>query len=517
MMNTDILKASRIAGGLLVLVAAGTAILVAAGQVSLAAPTMQHPGRFLSPPYYGTVQVNVVYDHDLPLMGNEPAQSQGSVTHYDNIQRQENCGTGDARQCYSGHNGIDYALRYELVRAAAPGRVAYAGWHYPADHREGLGLYVRIRHTNDYHTIYGHMSVLRVRTNEDIADSDEFRRILGRSGNTGRCAGWEGTGPDGRCTDNDPPTCGAHLHFELEPPGSTASVNPYGWIGGAGNDPWENWPGGFASHDVWLRYPSITNGDVFPSGAPLTAPPIAENESGYFTIDDGDVDFNETAGCWTVDNTAGWNSDYRRRNIPGGNCTATWNFSQTRQDGRYHVFVHIPNDNVAPGNRRATVDAARYSIRHTPSPSQPWSKQTQIVVVNQWAYPNNAYASTWVYLGAYYFDTNQFGTDYVRLESDTLSSRAGVMAADAVRFAPVVYRTYLPLVLKRWPPIPDTPVLNAIYNPDDGRHLHPARSDQREFQRCDDALLRHGNVVVGDRQGSEHVLLPRESDQLVGR
>ena len=42
------------------------------------------------------------------------------------------------------------------------------------------------------------------------------------------------------------------------------------------------------------------------------------------------------------------------------------------------------------------------------------------------------------------------------------------MAADAVRFAPVVYRTYLPLVVKRWPPIPDAPVLNSIYNPGGG-------------------------------------------------
>lgn len=39
------------------------------------------------------------------------------------------------------------------------------------------------------------------------------------------------------------------------------------------------------------------------------------------------------------------------------------------------------------------------------------------------------------------------------------------MAADAVLFAPVRYRTYLPLVMKRWPPIPDTPVLNPINNP----------------------------------------------------
>ncbi len=197
------------------------------------------------------------------------------------------------------------------------------------------------------------------------------------------------------------------------------------------------------------------------------------SEPGTFTIDDGDAGFVESpAGCWTVDNTAGWNADYRHRDIPGGNCTATWNFGQARPDGRYRVFVHIPNDNVAPSNRRATVDAAVYSIRHTASSSQPWNKQTQIIVVDQWVYPNDAHESRWVYLGAYYFDTNQFGMDYVRLESDTLDSRTGVMAADAVRFVPVRYRTYLPLVLKCYPAIlPATPVLNAIDNADhDGNY-----------------------------------------------
>lgn len=402
-------------------------------------------------------------------MSNEPTQSQGSVTHYDNVQRPENCGTADARQCYSGHNGIDYALRYELVRAAAAGNVAYAGWDNVANHRAGYGLYVDVDHTNGFHTIYGHMSVLHVETGDPIPESDEFQRILGRSGNTGWCAGWEGTGPNNRCTDNDPPTCGAHLHFHVTH--NERVVNPYGWISAAA-DPWSQRADGATSVDRWVRYPSITNGDVFPSGASLSAPPMDLSEPGYFIVDDGDTDYNETAGCWTVDNTAGWNNDYRRRNIPGGNCTATWNFSQTRPDGRYNVFVHIPNDNVAPGNRRATVDAARYAIRHTPSPSQPWSKQTQIVVVNQWAYPNNAHTSRWVYLGAYYFDTNQYGTDYVRLESDTMDSRAGVMAADAVRFAPVRYRTYLPLVLKCYPAIvPATPVLNVIDNSDyDGNY-----------------------------------------------
>ncbi len=440
--------------------------VVGSNTQAVASPVLHQPTRFLSPPFYGTTTITSVFDHELPLIStqNNPDPDGNLWTmHYDGIID----GPG-ARSSYDQHRGIDYALRYDLVRAAAPGTVAQAGWA-STNHRASYGLHVRIDHADGFRTIYGHMSVLHVKTGDLVPESDEFQRILGRSGNTGWCAGWEGTGPNGQCTDNDPPTCGAHLHFQLEHNGRV--MNPYGWIGDFA-DPWSQHPDGATSVDRWVRYPSITNGDVFSSGAPLLAPPMAIDEQGYFTVDDGDADYNETAGCWTVDNTAGWNGDYRRRNIPGGNCTATWSFSQTRTDGRYHVFVHIPNDNVAPGNRRATVDAARYSIRHTPSPSQPWNKQTQIVVVDQWVYPNDVHESRWVYLGAYYFDTNQFGMDYVRLESDTLDSRAGVMAADAVRFVPVRYRTYLPLVLQCYPAIrPATPVLNVIENADhDGNY-----------------------------------------------
>ncbi len=322
-----------------------------------AARNMQQATRFLGPPYYGTTTVTSVFDHQLPLWPGEDGNNW--TMHYDGTIN----GPG-ARSSYDQHRGIDYALRYDLVRAAAPGTVAQAGWA-STDHRASYGLHVRIDHADGFRTIYGHMSVLRVRTGDPIpANADEFQRIIGRSGNTGYCIGAGGTGPNGQCTDNDPPTCGAHLHFQLEHNGRV--VNPYGWIGNFA-DPWSQRADGAASVDRWVRYPSITNSDVFTSGAPLLAPPMDLGEPGYFIVDDGDADYNETAGCWTVDNTAGWNNDYRRRNIPGGNCTATWNFPQTRPAGRYNVFVHIPNDNVALGDRRATVDAARYAITHTVS------------------------------------------------------------------------------------------------------------------------------------------------------
>jgi len=402
----------------------------------------QQIARFLSPPYYGTTRVNAIYDHQLP-MGRpdlESASDRGQVRHYDNILRDENCGGVDARECYSSHNGIDYDLEYNLVRAAAPGQVIYAGWNL-ANHSEGFGLYVHIRHANAYDTLYGHMSVLRVQTDDTIAQRDEFQRIIGFSGNTGNS-----TGP--------------HLHFELEPPNNATSVNPYGW-NSEENDPWEQ-SSQLVSHDLWLSYPSISNTTVYTSGYPLTAPFITEDKRDYITVDDGDAGFVEDpANCWTGDATAGWSNDHRYHEVDATvDCAATWNFPESQRPGKYHVFVHIP-----PAH--ASSDAAQYTVRHTASGVQPWEKVSEWAVVNQSVYPNDDHPSSWVYIGTYYFDSNQHGTDYVRLEPQPLDPvGASRIAADAVRFSPVIYRLYLPLTLRQWPPVPTTPLLNAIVNPD---------------------------------------------------
>lgn len=405
----------------------------------------QQVAAFLQAPYYGTTSVTSIFDHDgnggriLALTGVAaeanncpcPDAPPGGCVDPDFTLGYYSC---DIRGYlyYDNHRGIDYRLRYDYVRAAAPGRVEYAGWDEPANHRgvgSGLGLHVHIRHDNGYQTFYGHMSVLRVRRNDEIPiNADEFQRILGIGGNTG----W---------------SSGPHLHFEVQN-AAGVPVDPYG-------------PDRNPDHKLWIERPSIAPHVIYTSGnRPLTAPPINENEPGAFTVDDGDTGFVENpAGCWTVDTQMGWAGDHRRRNMPAqnpGNCTATWNFPG--MPGRYNVFVYVPNNH-------ATTDAAQYTIRHAESSSRPWSKQSALARVNQEVYPNTYHPSSWVYVGTYYFN-NQSTTDYVRLESAPLDPVADtMMAADAVRFAPVRYRTYLPLVIKRWPPIPDTPVLNPINNP----------------------------------------------------
>ncbi len=429
--------------------------------------------QFLSPPYYGTTSVNSVFDHNLPLsstQANPNPDNNGETMHYDGAV------DGDgARSWYDQHRGIDYGLQYELVRAAAPGTVAQAGWASPGDHRGSYGLHVRIEHDlnsdqdPDYRTIYGHMSALYVQTGDSIpVNDDEFQRIMGVSGNTGWCVS-----NNRRCTDADPPTCGAHLHFQLEEPRQNGwiPVNPYGWVGTIA-DPWSQYNpdndaviDGATSVDRWLHYPSITNNDVFPSGIPLVEPSIAEDDRGYIAVDDGDTEFAEDpTNCWTGDTTTGWGGDHRYHEVTTTvTCAATWNFPETQRSGNYNVFVHIPAAN-------ATSDAAQYAIQHTESAVRPWSKLSKSAVVNQAAYPNNYHLSSWVYIGTYYFDSNQqHGTDYVRLEPQPLNPTTNTvrfLAADAVRFSPVIYRLYLPLVLKQWPPVPATPILNPIANPD---------------------------------------------------
>lgn len=110
-------------------------MVVFAGRVPSASAVRdtQQVTRFLDPPYYGTTTVTSVFDHQLPLWPGDDGNNW--TMHYDGIIN----GPG-ARSSYDQHRGIDYALRYDLVRAAAPGTVVQAGWA-STDHRASYGLH----------------------------------------------------------------------------------------------------------------------------------------------------------------------------------------------------------------------------------------------------------------------------------------------------------------------------------------------------------------------------------------
>lgn len=91
------------------------------------------------------------------------------------------------------HGGIDFsALEGTEVRAAADGKVDHAGWQNSNNHKEGMGLYVRIQHQGNYYTYYAHLSKADVIVGQKVSKGDK----IGESGDTG-----ESTGP--------------HLHFEM--------------------------------------------------------------------------------------------------------------------------------------------------------------------------------------------------------------------------------------------------------------------------------------------------------------
>jgi murein DD-endopeptidase MepM/ murein hydrolase activator NlpD len=97
-----------------------------------------------------------------------------------------------------GHYGLDIAADYgSRVRAAAAGRVIFAGWR-----NNGGGYQVWIALGSGLYSTYNHMSAITVSSGESVAEGEQ----VGRIGSSGRA-----TGP--------------HLHFEV-------------WVG-------EIWNGGY--------------------------------------------------------------------------------------------------------------------------------------------------------------------------------------------------------------------------------------------------------------------------------
>jgi len=78
------------------------------------------------------------------------------------------------------HLAVDYAAdRGTPVTASADGVVREAGW------MGGLGKGVRIKHANGYETIYGHLSRIRVKRGQRVAQG----KLIGNVGSTGVATG----------------------------------------------------------------------------------------------------------------------------------------------------------------------------------------------------------------------------------------------------------------------------------------------------------------------------------------
>lgn len=195
------------------------------------------PGAFLTLPFLGSHLVTSIFDHCSPNYIPD-----GRVCRFDGAVGLVGRGadwrgyprTAGAKNYlyYDGHDGFDYSLYYEPVLAAAGGTVVRAGWDVPGCATCGFGQMVLIDHGNGFTTRYGHLSQIEVAAGRQVVRG----QLLGISGNTGS-------------------STGEHLHFGVYRTTGMIPVDPFGWSGAPGTDPWA-----YDAGDLWLggspRFPA---------------------------------------------------------------------------------------------------------------------------------------------------------------------------------------------------------------------------------------------------------------------
>jgi len=105
--------------------------------------------------------------------------------------------TGDGLLGY--HSGLDISNVIDTpIQATADGEVVEAGW------MDRYGWGVRVRHTDDQETLYGHLNHLGVKVGQKVSRGD----ILGAMGRSGNATG-------------------VHLHYEVRRNGKPVNPQPY--------------------------------------------------------------------------------------------------------------------------------------------------------------------------------------------------------------------------------------------------------------------------------------------------
>ena len=184
---------------------------------------------FLTRPYMNYHFATSVFDHCNPdySVDGRVCDSGGAVAYRSNgADPSFSLGYattpgGGSYLYYDGHNGWDMALNYENVMAAAEGTVRIAGID-PVN--TCFGQNVVIDHPNGFSTRYGHLSQIYVSPGQSVNRG----QVIGQSGNTG-------------CSS------GPHLHFGVYVTSGWTAIDPFGWDGAPGADPWPSDQG-----DLWL-------------------------------------------------------------------------------------------------------------------------------------------------------------------------------------------------------------------------------------------------------------------------
>jgi murein DD-endopeptidase MepM/ murein hydrolase activator NlpD len=149
---------------------------------AIGGPSTPAPAALLAPPVRSRVPGDTI--DGIASASDAPSQPFGNREHLIRFVWPTH---GTITQTFfDWHQGIDIANDVGTPEVAADGgQVVFAGWG-------SYGIYVEIDHGNGFHTIYGHMSAVLVKTGQAVTQG----QVIGLMGATGRASG-------------------SHLHFEV--------------------------------------------------------------------------------------------------------------------------------------------------------------------------------------------------------------------------------------------------------------------------------------------------------------
>ena len=282
-------------------------------------PAIDLSNAFLTRPYMNYHYATSIFDHcnpDYSLDGRVCA-SDGTVALKSNgVDPGFSLGyaaTPGGRDYvyYDGHNGWDLALNYENVMAAADGTVQLAGID---SINPCFGQTIIVNHPNGFSTRYAHLSQIYVSPGQSVTRG----KVIALSGNTG-------------CST------GAHLHFGVYVTSTWTAIDPFGWTGVPGADPWPSDQG-----NLWL---TGNPANPLPS-APGNLTATAGNAAASLIWSAPPFDGGSAISSYTVTSSPGGLT----ATVPGTQLTATMT---GLTDGTTYTFTVVAVNGVGASSASA--------------------------------------------------------------------------------------------------------------------------------------------------------------------
>jgi hypothetical protein len=313
-----------------------------------------NPNAFMTLPYVGWHSTTSVFDHC-----NPDYTTDGKVCRFDGAIALKSYGVdpsfslgyaqtpgGGDYLYYDGHNGIDYGMYYENVYAAADGVARLVGID---SINPCYGQTIIVDHPNGYSTRYGHLSALYVAQGATVTRG----QVIAQSGNTG-------------CSS------GAHLHFGTYITNSWTAIDPWGWAGAPGADPWPSdagnlWLTGIASYPIPTAPGNVTAVAVGNNAATVSWTPPAFD--GGSTITSYTVTSSPAGVTASAPGTA---TSATVNNLPGGTA---YTFTVAANNAAGKGFSSSPSNSVGI----AQVWSASFDLSNVPS-SSPVNEASSFVI-----------------------------------------------------------------------------------------------------------------------------------------